>query len=162
MKLNRMKIERIIVSHLIIVVFNNIDKIIMTLFNEPSLGLYYTQQHIQNSFPSLLNNMDRLYENRKTINNTIQDLDRTEKEIKEMSLKAINLYRKILKLHKIKLPLDMRELGDKYIKNEFKLFKNVTNENQLANFYIEWNTYLKLLKNFKSKIKISLKNSNFS
>jgi hypothetical protein len=80
-----MKIERIIVSHLIIVVFNNIDKIIMTLFNEPSLGLYYTQQHIQNSFPSLLNNMDRLYENRKTINNTIQDLDRTEKEIKEIS-----------------------------------------------------------------------------
>ena len=64
-----------------------------------------------------------------------------------MSVKGINLYRKILKLHKVKLPFEMRILGDKYIKNEFILFKNVTNDNQLANFYIEWNTYLNYLSN---------------
>jgi len=57
----------------------------MTLFNEPSLGLYYTQQHIQNSFPNLLTNLDRLYENRRIINNTIKDINNTEKEIKEIS-----------------------------------------------------------------------------
>ena len=38
-------------------VFNNIDKVILTLFNEPSLGLYYTQQHIDNTFSTLLYNL---------------------------------------------------------------------------------------------------------
>jgi hypothetical protein len=36
------------------------DKVIITLFNEPSLGLYYTQQHIDNSFIHLLYNMVRI------------------------------------------------------------------------------------------------------
>jgi hypothetical protein len=67
------------------IVFNSIDKIILTLFNEPSLGLYYTQQHIENSFPTLLFNMDKMHDNRKLINNTILDIDRTEAEIKEIT-----------------------------------------------------------------------------
>ena len=50
-----------------------------------------------------------------------------------------------MKLHKTKLPVYMRIVGDKYVRNEFKLFKNVSDENQLANFYIEWNTYLNYL-----------------
>jgi hypothetical protein len=57
----------------------------LTLFNEPSLGIYFTQQHIQNSFPTLLYNMDKLYDNRKLINNTILDLNNTEQEIKEIT-----------------------------------------------------------------------------
>jgi hypothetical protein len=61
------------------------DKVLTTLFNEPSLGLYFTQQHMQNSFPTLLFNMDKLYDNRKLINNTIRDIDKTENEIREIS-----------------------------------------------------------------------------
>jgi hypothetical protein len=38
-------------------VFSNIDNVILTLFNEPSLGLFYTQQYIHDIFPTLLYNM---------------------------------------------------------------------------------------------------------
>ena len=44
-------------NKIFILVFNNIDKVILTLFNEPSLGLYYSQQHIDNSFSTLLYNL---------------------------------------------------------------------------------------------------------
>jgi len=66
-------------------VFDCLDKSVLTLFNEPSLGLYYTQQHIQNSFPKLLYHMDNLYENKKKINSTLLDMDKTIKDIKELS-----------------------------------------------------------------------------
>ena len=75
-------------------VFESLDKTMVTLFNEPSLGLYYTEQHVRNSIPPILNQMvifyfikiqDKLYENRKKINNTILDLKNTELEIKEIT-----------------------------------------------------------------------------
>ena len=66
-------------------VFDCLDKSVLTLFNEPSLGLHYTQQHIQNSFPKLLYHMDNLYENKKKINSTLLDMDKTIKDIKELS-----------------------------------------------------------------------------
>lgn len=65
--------------------FQCVDKSVLTLFNEPSLGLYYTQQHIRSSFPKMLYHMDSLYENRKKINNTILDVNNTIRDIKEMS-----------------------------------------------------------------------------
>ena len=65
--------------------FQCVDKSVLTLFNEPSLGLYYTQQHIRSSFPKLLYHMDSLYENRKKINDTILDINNTIRDIKEMS-----------------------------------------------------------------------------
>ena len=65
--------------------FQCVDKSVLTLFNEPSLGLYYTQQHIRSSFPKLLYHMDSLYENRKKINDTILDVNNTIRDIKEMS-----------------------------------------------------------------------------
>jgi hypothetical protein len=36
----------------------------------------------------------------------------------------------------------MKGLGDSYVKSEFKLFKSVTNEGQLDQFYTGWNQYL--------------------
>ena len=66
-------------------IFDNVDQTVMTLFNEPSLGLYYTQLHIQNSFPKLLSHMDNLYDNRKQINNTILDIDKTIRDLKEIT-----------------------------------------------------------------------------
>ena len=65
--------------------FQNLDKSVLTLFNEPSLGLYYTQQHMRSSFPKMLYHMDSLYENRKKINDTILDINNTIRDIKEMS-----------------------------------------------------------------------------
>ena len=65
--------------------FQCVDKSVLTLFNEPSLGLYYTQQHIRSSFPKLLFHMDSLYENRKKINDTILDVNNTIRDIKEMT-----------------------------------------------------------------------------
>ena len=65
--------------------FQCVDKSVLTLFNEPSLGLYFTQQHIRPSFPKMLYHMDSLYENRKKINNTILDVNNTIRDIKEMS-----------------------------------------------------------------------------
>ena len=65
--------------------FQCVDKSVLTLFNEPSLGLYYTQQHIRSTFPKLLYHMDSLYENRKKINDTILDVNNTIRDIKEMT-----------------------------------------------------------------------------
>ena len=65
--------------------FQCVDKSVLTLFNEPSLGLYYTQQHIRSSFPKLLYHMDSLYENRKKINDTILDVNNTIRDIKELT-----------------------------------------------------------------------------
>mmetsp|Transcript_22368 Transcript_22368/g.36101 ORF Transcript_22368/g.36101 Transcript_22368/m.36101 type:complete len:132 (-) Transcript_22368:43-438(-) len=55
---------------------------------------------------------------------------------------ALTLYRNILRAHKQYLPEDMKVLGDAYVKSEFKLFKSVTNEGQLDEFYTAWNQYL--------------------
>mmetsp|Transcript_4236 Transcript_4236/g.10999 ORF Transcript_4236/g.10999 Transcript_4236/m.10999 type:complete len:124 (+) Transcript_4236:101-472(+) len=55
------------------------------------------------------------------------------------------LYRSILRAHKRYLPSEMKELGDSYVKSEFKLFKQVTNEVQLNEFFIQWNQYLNQL-----------------
>lgn len=66
-------------------IFDNVDKSVLTLFNEPSLGLYYTQQHIQSAFPKLLSQMDNLYDNRKKISNMLLDIDKTIKDLKEIT-----------------------------------------------------------------------------
>ena len=65
--------------------FQSLDKSVLTLFNEPSLGLFYTQQHIKSTFPKLLGHMDSLYTNRKKINDTILDINNTIRDIKELS-----------------------------------------------------------------------------
>lgn len=46
------------------------------------------------------------------------------------------LYKMIFRLHK-SLPKDMRELGDKYVRNEFKLHKTATPE-YTKTFLAEW------------------------
>jgi hypothetical protein len=66
-------------------VFDCLDKSVLTLFNEPSLGLYYTQQHIQNSFPKLLYHMDNLYDNRIKMKNIMNEMDKTIRDLKEIT-----------------------------------------------------------------------------
>jgi hypothetical protein len=52
------------------------------------------------------------------------------------------LYRSLLRAHTRYLPNEMRELGDAYIKAEFKLHRTVTKPEQLDNFFNEWEAYL--------------------
>ena len=55
--------------------------------------------------------------------------------------RALGLYRALLKSHKVHLPPEMRQLGDAYVKSEFKLHKKAKPEH-LTNFYHEWEKYL--------------------
>ena len=66
-------------------IFNSVDKSILTLFNEPSLGLYYTEQHIKSAFPKILYYMDNLYDNRKKMKNVINEMDKTIRDLKEIT-----------------------------------------------------------------------------
>lgn len=58
-----------------------------------------------------------------------------------MSSRAVSLYRSLLRAHKNHLPKEMRQLGDAYIKSEFKLHKNAKPEH-LDAFFQEWEKYL--------------------
>ena len=82
--------------------FQCVDKSVLTLFNEPSLGLYFTQQHTRSSFPKMLYHMDSLYENRKKINTTILDVNNTIRDIQEMtSLNEDFSYKMLAKIKSI-------------------------------------------------------------
>ncbi len=54
---------------------------------------------------------------------------------------ALSLYRGILRAHR-KMPMEMRMLGDTYVRSEFKLHKPVTKEAQLNAFFLAWEEYL--------------------
>ena len=56
--------------------------------------------------------------------------------------RALTLYRSILRQHRLKLPLMMRDIGDKYVRNEFKLHKNVNKLENLNQFFTAWDGYL--------------------
>lgn len=55
---------------------------------------------------------------------------------------ALSLYRQILKAHQKHLPREMRQLGDAYVKSEFKLHKKVETAAQLDSFFVAWEDYL--------------------
>lgn len=65
--------------------FECVDKTVLTLFNEPSLGLYYTQQHIKSTFPRLLYYMDNLYDNRKKMEDTVNQINNTIRDLRELN-----------------------------------------------------------------------------
>lgn len=67
------------------------------------------------------------------------------------SSKAASLYRSILKIHRDKLPWQMRYVGDEYVKNEFHLHKNTKNPSQLSDFYLAWEGYLANIKKSNGK-----------
>jgi hypothetical protein len=61
-----------------------------------------------------------------------------------MSSSALTLYRKILKLHRA-MPVQMRELGDKYVRQEFKSHIYPKNEGFK---YSHYETFLKSWKKY--------------
>lgn len=68
-----------------ILVSKKLDDVVKTVYNEPSLGLYFTQQHIHNSFPLVLSQLDKLHENRKKLESLINEVNTTEREVKEIT-----------------------------------------------------------------------------
>jgi hypothetical protein len=53
---------------------------------------------------------------------------------------ALLLYRNILQAHKKHLPTEMRQLGDSYVKSEFRLHKKSKPE-QVDQFFTAWDEY---------------------
>mmetsp|Transcript_9357 Transcript_9357/g.14297 ORF Transcript_9357/g.14297 Transcript_9357/m.14297 type:complete len:132 (-) Transcript_9357:26-421(-) len=56
-------------------------------------------------------------------------------------IKGISLYKNILRAHARYLPHEMKQLGDAYVKAEFRLHTKAKPE-QLEGFFAEWNKYL--------------------
>lgn len=61
-------------------------------------------------------------------------------------LPPLLLYRRILKAHK-SLPTLQRDLGNKYVRNEFKLHKDVENPLHIVGFLASWQAYLHSITN---------------
>lgn len=73
--------------------------------------------------------------------------------------KAVTLYRSILKIHKQKLPNEMRRMGDEYVKHEFNLHKKATNQAQLSDFFAAWENYLKTVQQSTGRIGRNMESS---
>ncbi|KAH9966945.1 hypothetical protein BGW80DRAFT_1178127 [Lactifluus volemus] len=56
-------------------------------------------------------------------------------------LPPIPLYRRILRVHRY-LPVEMRSLGDDYVKSEFRRHRNVSNPAHIIGFLSQWKVYL--------------------
>ncbi|KAH9954338.1 ACN9-domain-containing protein [Russula dissimulans] len=63
------------------------------------------------------------------------------REASRTLLLPIPLYRRILRAHRY-LPVEMRSLGDDYIKAEFRRHKDVTNPGYIIGFLSQWKVYL--------------------
>ncbi|KAL1953057.1 hypothetical protein VTO42DRAFT_3729 [Malbranchea cinnamomea] len=60
-------------------------------------------------------------------------------------LPPLHLYRRLLRLHRKKLPPDLRLLGDEYVKSEFRAHRNVENPIHIVGFLSEWQLYAQKL-----------------
>ncbi len=57
----------------------------------------------------------------------------------------LSLYRDILRTHRRRLPMDMRALGDSYVKDEWRRHKKA-DTGYLSQFFNEWTNYANTLK----------------
>ncbi|KAG9018141.1 acetate non-utilizing protein 9 [Tulasnella sp. 427] len=65
-------------------------------------------------------------------------------------LPPLPLYRRILRAHRI-LPLEMRVLGDDYVKAEFRRHRSTDNPLHVIGFLSEWKVYLDQLESSKGE-----------
>ncbi|PSK53939.1 hypothetical protein B9Z65_7745 [Elsinoe australis] len=64
------------------------------------------------------------------------------KQVPMALLPPIPLYRRILRTHRKKLPVEMRVLGDDYVKSEFRNHQKIDNPVHIIGFLTEWQTYV--------------------
>lgn len=60
-------------------------------------------------------------------------------------LPPLKLYKRILRSHMKYLPSDCRQLGDQYVKSEFKLHQKIDNPVQIIGFLSSWQKYCEQL-----------------
>ncbi|PWY70948.1 ACN9-domain-containing protein, partial [Aspergillus heteromorphus CBS 117.55] len=60
-------------------------------------------------------------------------------------LPPLQLYRRLLRVHRKKLDPEMRVLGDGYVKAEFRAHRNVENPLHIIGFLTEWQLYAQKL-----------------
>ncbi|PGH18981.1 acetate non-utilizing protein 9, mitochondrial [Helicocarpus griseus UAMH5409] len=60
-------------------------------------------------------------------------------------LPPLQLYRRLLRAHRKKLPAHMRLLGDEYVKSEFRAHRNIDNPIHIVGFLTEWQIYAQKL-----------------
>ncbi|KAH9456920.1 hypothetical protein Pst134EA_020827 [Puccinia striiformis f. sp. tritici] len=63
-------------------------------------------------------------------------------------LPPLVLYRRLLRIHRA-LPIEMRSLGDTYVKDEFRRCRSIDNPIQIIGFLGQWKTYLDNLQDTK-------------
>lgn len=68
--------------------------------------------------------------------------------MRQTLLPPLKLYRNILRAHR-ELPELQRSLGDKYVKSEFRLHKDIDNPLHIVGFLASWQDYLNLINNGK-------------
>lgn len=54
----------------------------------------------------------------------------------------LELYKRLLRAHR-QLPVDLRTLGDQYVKAEFKAHQKIDNPLHIVGFLTQWQDYLK-------------------
>eukprot|EP01126_Amoeba_proteus_P003906 TRINITY_DN11317_c0_g1_i1.p1 TRINITY_DN11317_c0_g1~~TRINITY_DN11317_c0_g1_i1.p1 ORF type:complete len:103 (-),score=28.13 TRINITY_DN11317_c0_g1_i1:190-498(-) len=57
----------------------------------------------------------------------------------------LGLYRQILRLHQQHLPRDMKEIGDQYVRSEFKAMKKANKLEHVEVFQEQWKKYMQQL-----------------
>ena len=67
---------------------------------------------------------------------------------RDVLLPPLMLYRRILRAHRV-LPEVQRSIGDKYVKNEFQLHKDIDNPLHIVGFLTSWQDYLHMISNGK-------------
>lgn len=63
----------------------------------------------------------------------------------EPLLTPLKLYKAILRAHCRKLPIELRPLGDEYVKAEFKAHKSTENPLYIVGFLTQWQEYLRTI-----------------
>ena len=77
----------------------------------------------------------------------------------KMGYDALRLYRQIMKLHLKKMPEELRNFGDLYIKQEFRLHLDKSDESQMIKFMGEWQKYKQQIEQMDMTTKRSIKQS---
>ncbi|CED83221.1 acn9-domain-containing protein [Phaffia rhodozyma] len=72
---------------------------------------------------------------------TVIKAPRDVREASVALLPPIPLFRRLLRAHR-KLPIDMRSLGDTYVRDEFKRHKSTDNPLHIIGFLSQWKHYL--------------------
>ena len=78
-----------------------------------------------------------------------------------MSTNALLLYRAILRTHRRKLPELQRNVGDAFVKEEFRKHRNA-DPKFVANFMEEWSTYLVMLQQQEGNYGVDLNRDQIS